>query len=452
MSVDWTSLWGDVGELIGKLNGYRPIASTTLAADLLALTTQFGTRWASAEGVAAEYQGFQSGVVGWRRRLAQYADRRVQDQDTVQAELGLQSAALQAVLEAVDRQMRAEGESVKANTVTVGAVAAPSYPANRGDGWAFVTDILDGATPPSRGMPAWRYYDGLRTELCVASETVTLECTAGSGDGVSAGGESWRVDGEADHGELDWRAEGSGQGPSFRTADSAGLIAGGSLSSVSGTAPSGWTLELGNSSTCAADAAVPFGASPSLKVSGEALFYQALPASALTGRRRYFVGVSLRAASALPGATVRLGVRGDDYSFSPALTVAGASLTPSWQHFGGWVTTPPSIPAGFQLAFRLEGTSSAQPVWAANARFAPAVYHGGVGLAVVAGESPWARGDRLAFTLANDDAGKFQTFARQHWRRQLPSVHPGDIAPALLAALWGLPQTVAPTVTDSWAS
>jgi hypothetical protein len=57
--------------------------------------------------------------------------------------------------------------------------------------------------------------------------------------------------------------------------------------------------------------------------------------------------------------------------------------------------------------------------------------------------------DRLSFTVANDSAGKFQTFARKHWGVQLPSTLVDDSQGLTYGLLLALQNTGTGTVQSN---
>src|SRR5262249_45274602 len=117
-------LFTRLGVLISRINSYGALGTTTLPADLAAVLAGLGTSWLPSEGVAARYESMRDDVTAWRRGLARFCDRILTDRDTVQVPLGLTNASQAQVLAALIRRMRDDGQTVKACTVTAGAVSA----------------------------------------------------------------------------------------------------------------------------------------------------------------------------------------------------------------------------------------------------------------------------------------------------------------------------------------
>jgi hypothetical protein len=452
MAIDYTALFGDIGKLVSKINSVEALGDTTLPADLLALVTQFGTRWHPAEGIAAEYDRFRDAVTGWRQSLAGYADRRVIDVETVLAELGLDDGAGPAeAVEALARQMIREAEAVKACAC---AAAAPAYDsANLGGGRLWLTTILDGYNPPAAGVAAQVRYNGLPSELCV-SETMVFDCVGDSViDGLAEGSEQFLWTGAAARPPLDVRAEGSGAA-SLSAAGGRTVLVGGGFDSFSADVPVGWTVEAGGDQI-SEDTSVYFRGSASMKIEGGAALvrvYQSLASGLVNGRRRYLQALAARASAAAAGATVRAYMTGTGAAVSGAISIDGASLADAWSQHGAFCTLPNPLPSDWRFVVEVEGLPAGVNLWLDDAHLVPAVYHGGVGAAVTPGATPWQRGDRITAAITNDNAGKFQSFSRKWWRAQLPSVSVAEAWPALLLPLPMMAWSAAETVADSLAN
>lgn len=457
MAVTYTGAGGlftHLGPMIARINEYQPIGRTDLPADLLALVTAFGTTWLPHEGVAATYEGFQLDVAAWRRTLAALGDRRLTDYATVLTPLNLGGGAgVRETIEALWRDMRDNSKYVKASTCTAGSVAAAA--GNSGNGTAWTTLLLDGYNAPLADSFPLAFYDGLQSQLCVPAETMVLECVADSAtDGLAEGSEAWSWTGGPPYDAYDCRVEGSGQGPGLYTADEgAGLITGGSMDTWSGSTPSGWTVAAGTGYV-SQDTTVYHRGTASAKITGGAptvRLEQTLSSGLVQGRRRYHLGVAVRGSAAAPAATVRCYLSATGVASIGESQLAGASLSTTWQAIAGFGTIPSPVPSGLKLCVEVLGLPSGTNVWLDSVRLAPAVYHGGIGAAISAGSSPWVRGDRLTFTVANNQAGKFQDHFRRWHGVQLPSILVGSSQGYLLGGLPFLLMTAptAETVPDA---
>lgn len=454
MALNLTLLFGDLGALVARLNSYQTLGATTLPADLALLVAQFDDRWLPAEGVASTYEQYRDDVSGWRDTLAGYCDRRLLDRDTVLDELALDSADLPRVLAELDRYLREQGQTVKACSCSLGAVTPASLPVNHGTGTAFATLTLDGYSKPGLDMPANIYYEGKPSELTVPAETMVLTCLTDSmQNGVAEGAESFRWDGGPHFNGLDVRTEGSGPGPILTVANANSLIVGRDFESFSSGVPTGWTRASG---TTAQESTVAFAfrGTYCVRFDGDAVLHQSVSPSRLQSRRQYHLAVALRASLAWAPAVFRAYFYSADLGTTQEVfRVAGANFpVGSWSLFGGFTVMPSPVPDDWALYLEVSGMPSTEDVWVDSLSFDTVVYHGGVGCVVVAGGDPWQKNDRLTFTVANNQAGKFQDFFRRHYRVQLPSIQVGvdPSAMGLLAALQPMGGTLTTsTISDS---
>jgi hypothetical protein len=214
-------------------------------------------------------------------------------------------------------------------------------------------------------------------------------------------------------------------------ADAGGtLLSNGNLETWSSNVPSGWTLASGTAGTHMLQetgASNVYRGSSSAKFAGQGAgtirLTQAVSPSLVQGKRRYFVGLAVKASATSAPATFRCCWSGTGYSEgSDKIEIAGGSLPTGWTRYGFFANFPAPLPSDWALKIETVDLEAAKSVYVDSVCAVPAVYHGGVGLAVVAGSSRWLKGDRLTFTLTNDQAGKFQRFFVRRWKTQLPSV------------------------------
>jgi len=449
--LDYTGAAGvfkHLGAIIARVNSYQSFGNTTLPADLQLLLAAFGTTWLPEEGVAAYYEGLRDSVSGFRQSLAGFADRRLLDLETVTRPLGLQpGAGIEETLLALRKAMRDDAQTVRSCLCDASAVSYNA--ANRGDGRVYLTQTLDGFNAPVNGGIADWSYDGKASELMVPGETMTLECVADSVmDGLAEGGEAWRWSGAPDHGPLDVRTEGSGEGPGILTANQGyNLLQNGALDSWSDVShASGWTNASGspqrlNGIVISEPYAAGFGA--------PCVMRQAVPTGTLQGRRRYWLGFSAYSTAAQPGARVELSLQGTGFAPGAQASIDGSTLTGAvFHHAGAFVTVPSPAPADMVVELRIVNPSAG--IWVDELALTPAVYHGGIGVAVQRGQTVWQRGDRATWTVSNGQQGLFQDFFRRWFRAQLPSVAGPPAQGTFLGLLFLLMQsTGSETISES---
>lgn len=428
-----SGIFTHLGKIIARANSYGPIAATTLTADLATLVAAFGTTWLPEEGVASFYGGLEDNVTAWRQGLARFADSRLLDPATVLTQFSAPldvGSGLDQVLAALVRQMILDGQTVRACRCTAGPVTALA--ANAGNGQAYLDLMLDGWNAPVLGAAPLVWYAGQVGQFCVGSETMTLECIADSAmDGVRPGDEVWSWTGAPAYPDLDWHAEGSGNGPALRT-DNGGtnLLVNGDMEVFSGNVPVGWQLIAGTAGLNMFADTLPqnvFRGTAAAAFAGDALsniitLVQPMPVGLLQGKRRYRVTLAAKQTFANSAGSLRAFFVGDGYIAGDGIDVSLLALTGTYSLLSFTTTIPAPVPANFQLAITVSGLPAGGSVWVDSVSLAPLVYHGGVAASVAAGNLPWLRGDRLTFPVTNDGAGQFQTFFRRHYLTQLPSV------------------------------
>jgi hypothetical protein len=440
MALDYvtnpTGVFYRAGKLIGRLNSYAALASTTYPADLKTITDPYEAADLTAlvSRLYADYTGFQDQVMRVRQTLAGYVTATLADRATVLDQVGLLSGAgVAQVLPALRRQMQADAQAVKKCTVTIGAPAAVA--GNVGGVNVFTVARLDGVSPPRRGGPADPSYLGALTELAVPSETMTLQCISSA----RADGEAFSWNGANAFGDLDWRGEGSGQGPGLTVLNAGNYLANGTFESWSvANTPDGWGLGAGTlvgthvfQETGAGNF---YRGTSAVKLIGNASLAtvelsQALPVTRMTPRTAYALAVAVKASAAgTVGKDVQITPSGTGYTpgADEKVVIAGGSLPTGWTVYGVSFRTPAVIPPDLAVKVQLTGTPAATPlVYVDMAVVGPVVYHGGVGAFVVSGAAAPAVGDRYTFSVANDGAGVWQSFWRRWFKAQLPSVTAG---------------------------
>jgi hypothetical protein len=460
MSLNYTKVFGDVGSLIARINSYGTEASVTLPADLTTLVTQFGTTWLPEEGIASSYEDFKADVVNRRTTLAGFVDQRLLFFDDVLSPLGLSSgSSIDDVLTALHEQFLLDSQTVAQCNCAAGAVTAPTTPQNHGNGTAFPTLVLDGYNAPLVTGPADITYNGLPSQLVVPSETMTLICTADSvQDGLSEGGEEWSWSGGPNFPPLDYHAEGSGPGPGLTTANVNSLAAGGDFESFSAAGvPAGWVIDSGTAgASIKQDTTTFFRGTSACVFTGDGTatlqLGQLIGNGGVQSARRYLLSIAVKASQTWAGGSVAVKFQSLSTGYVPGsgeqILVPSTAAPAGWTLYSGFINLPTPVPADWRLLIQVNELPVNAKVWVDSLCFTPVDYHGGVGLNVVTGSSAWRKGDRLTFTVTNDGAGKFQTFWRQWYSRQLPSAVAGTFGTALTLPFLLLTQVAGPTISD----
>jgi hypothetical protein len=97
-----------------------------------------------------------------------------------------------------------------------------------------------------------------------------------------------------------------------------------------------------------------------------------------------------------------------------------------------YINMPSDIPSDLKLVVKVTGTlTDGARVLIDNMAFGPVTYFGGTHVVLSSGRDKWLAGDKITWTVSNDDAGVIQTFFRKAYGLQLPSSGSPTIAEAL---------------------
>lgn len=316
MAVDYQTLFSDIGSLVRVINFYD---ATALELDRDAIQDQFDDSDMN-HVVTGLFQTFDSAiqnVASFKNALAQIAEARLRDRDTIINELNLPSDSIQDVIPALITQMVADAQTVDATTCSIGTVSANS--GNVGTGLVFVSKVLDGVTEPSFSYPAHLKYNGVNSELCI-NETMTLFCDSDEDSGGSEeGSESFTLNGEI--GSFDvWSnlSEGSGNGPQITVLNSNTIIANKDFEDFTSNLPDSWDLDLGTVVTHVDDDSTAgnfFRGTTALKLLGtgaiaEIKLSQSIDPSLITPRKRYMLAVAMKATATIAAGNLLIEMQG----------------------------------------------------------------------------------------------------------------------------------------------
>lgn len=425
-------LFNDLGLLIGRINAYGSYAASNFGADLNKIENGFLAK-PDIDGLFPAYTGFGDQIVQIRQALAGYCDTRLQDLDRVIRELHLTaSASIDDILNALGARMVEDLQTVNRSTVTIGAINPDIL--NNGNGTVLTTKVLDGVTQPSNGMPARLYYNGLNSELAVASETMSLLCTDDSTEGAEVF--AWKGAPSAD--PLTWRPEGSGDGPSISVSGGSTIVPDGNFELAW---PGSWLDPTGIGQFDTYDAVANPGGQfyrgkSSLLLAGVNGTATLDMTSAMnTNRKRYVLMCRILASYAPVVGTLTIGFQGTGYTpaGSEQITLGAGTFPTSWTLYNCWVNTPIVLPANWALQITTANITSDVKIWIDCLFIDEARYFGGIGLNMAPGSKPFRKGDSFQFTLGNDQASKFNEFCRARWGSQWPSSVSPSVSDTLAA-------------------
>jgi hypothetical protein len=447
MAVNYQTLFGKIGKIIAKLNSYLSFAGTTLPADLDAIITQYGTA-ATTYGTALTpldgqgtplttvYANFEQQFVTFRQNLKPFIERTLTDVDTVLSQLsGLKSNQINDVLAGLIQDMTDNSQSIRANLLTLGGITVPGS-GNTGTGTAFADATLDGlAVPLLGGGFANLLYNGLPSQLGVASETIQLTCTADSfSGGQTEGGEAWAWQGGIKYPAFDFHVQGSGAGPSVTTAHTNTSLQNIQLTSWGGTGnntPSSWVVGPGAAGTDVfRESTTVYRGKYGLRFVGTGNTQPAITQAitrTVQSRRRYLFTIRVqRDPAQAPGAgnlVIKFTGTGYTAAGSEQINVALNGIPITWTLYSFFINMPANMPSNMTLNISITGANlgSGAKIYLSSGSFAPVNYAAGVNVSIVSGSTPWVAGDRLQFTIANNETSKFASFFRDGYGCQLPS-------------------------------
>lgn len=400
-----------------------------------------------ADKIAAQTAGidaFRAGIEAARIELSDAVRVRMLDRTSIIDELDLPSETdLDTTLRRFREQMVADSETVQACAVTLGSVTA--WSGNDGNGTILTSKVLDGFSDPGDYFPADRGYVGLDSELCCTSETMTVECTADSQtSGRAEGAEAFKIFGGVPNPEdftptpyFGAGTEGSGSSddafiygphsgtlvnnPTFEdwTSDSPPVV--GSWTLDSGTNNTHWKRST-STNAYRGDYGGNFagdGAQATIQIS------QAMtPRTKFRPLQRVLVSIRYKADASISAGTLGVIFEGTGYSAggSESISIAHGSLATSWTLASFWCNLPAIIPTDFKLVVKVTNTlTNTKNIYIDDVYVQPGYWFGGLCVATVPGSSRTCVQDRWTFTVANDRAGKFQSFWARYFGRQLPS-------------------------------
>lgn len=345
---------------------------------------------------------------GWKTQLAQSMAGWIET--ALASELGMGAAGRDAILHELQRAMLDDAESVTANAVAIGTVSPDA--GNAGDARCYVT----AQTADAAG--------NLVDDERVRSQRIRIECVRDNPrHRVPVGQEEFRIQPE--------------HGPAMPTrvipvtagafADSRNAVTDGAFENENGGVFEFWDVEAGGG-VFSRDAGAGLFGTGSLKITGDGSTAGDLRQD-LAGRepvlesgRMFALGAWVHVTSVLAG-SVTVDLLVDDNDSALALAIDGSTPTAQWVHLGGFEHLPRSsfpnrvkvrirCSADFDGVVHLDGVSLGMATDVPDAGIRVAIFQGATATQVA---------DRFSINSTSDDAGAFQTFARDHLGVALPS-------------------------------
>ena len=262
-------------------------------------------------------------------------------------------------------------------------------------------------------------------------------------DGLPSGQELFQLEGQpSPESRLGWQTEGSGTNITLPTLNSYDIINNRDFELFDNiNAPVGWTLSSGvvgtdlEQETNAGNVHRGFSAMKFTGTGTDIDLRQNIGINSLQPNRQYMIALPVMGSATIDGDfTVEFHSDSGDYVAGATEKIeldstAMQALSGGYEYQTAYVMMPPTLPDDLQLRIRLEGSTTGE-LFLDSLAVGPIVYGNGVGVAVVAGETQWAKNDRITFQIQNAES-VWQAFMRRWYRLQLPS----DAAPTIADSL-----------------
>lgn len=429
MAINYTNLFTDIGVLVKATNTVANFTNN-LETEKLAILNQLTAtdKFVIANNLPSTWDGYKSSVLNWTSDSTSRIFSLLSDQTTVVDQLSLgQNTGISSVFPALYSDMVTNDKNVTANTVTLGAVTATT--ANVDAGTALVDKVLDGVTSPATGFIPYKNYSGLNSQISI-DDTVILKCNTDSEmSNIVAGNEvfSWIGSNPI----FAPNRAGSGNGPSIQPLNTQSFLSNLRMENFSTSSPSGFTIDAGTAGThIFSDTTGQYEGASCLKFTGDATqssiqVSQALTVSQIVPLKRYVFACHLKGQSGITGGTFTIQFEGTGYTASASeriqlnyTTLAGLT---SWTRYSFYINMPSEIPDDMKLVIKWTGTPSAHSVRFDNGAFGVPTYYNGINVVIHKGSTKFLVGDTLTFTVSNNEAGVFQTHARDYLGLQWPT-------------------------------
>lgn len=430
--AEYLDLFEDIGSIIKAIDIFHgtaagPTGTPDTVANLrdhLYATLNTNTSENTIRGIRDAYENYANGMSSNISRLLDLAHQRLTDRDTVVYKLlSTPIFDIQELLAEIIRDLRAQGLTFNQSVSTVPAQGS-AIAANTGDGTVYLTNILDGYTPPSFDMAPQFDYTGRDSELIVPAETLTFTCTQDAdSDDVARGEETFIVEGESGwRRQYDWLLEGSGITGTMSTDNAAGIVANRDFESWNDSnIPESWDVISGAPGvdfTPEYEVANVIAGQASLHALGDFELNQIIPPGiGIRPNRLYRISLWTSAPIATTS-TLDFDIYSEAgiVSFPPGVSTStiGDAVVPRT----ALMMMPASIPD--DMRFRLKSSAFQEEYYVDRLSFAPVRYFGGVGVNILAGSVDFRRHDRFTGAVSNVE-GTFQRYWRRRYGVQMPS-------------------------------
>lgn len=436
MAIDYTDLAQAFGSLVGKINIYDAWIGdiSTYQAELIA-TLSAEDALHLVDDVPDTYEALQDQITSWIfGGLKTQCDNVFQNPTLVTDHLALGDiGGVDEVLVGLRQDMLDTSNTVKACTITIGS---PSYDLTNADSVAILTTTtLDGVNAPASGAAANRTYAGVTSELAQDSQTVTMTCTADAeSGGTLSGGEGFLIVGNPSNTSYHREDEGFGEvNGTVGNATGTEMIVNGAFEQWSTGNPVSWTIVDGVQAVDFEESVDGLRNSSAFKLLGgntNVTLQQIIPEDRLE-RRRQYVMIALVKKDGTSGSIAFTLKEGSTMIANFTATIN--SLSAGWNLLHDFFVVPDEIESDWIARFDCDTSGCNGDPLIDDFAILPVSYFNGIGYVLVAKDEKIIVGDKISFTVSNDNAGVFQTAVRRLYGIQLPSTGSTPTLPEIYA-------------------
>lgn len=427
MAVDYTKLFTIVGKYADKVRDYYAYVGT-FTTDKTAIETVLGAQSVVylGDGLTESYDSYKTSVSDWISDLIGHVETVLTDEALVGVNFSFGSSpTLDAVFEALLKDMTENDKNVTASVSTVGSVVYDT--ANTDVGVVKVGTKLDGITPPLDGAQAIREYAGLTTQLTPTAETVTLTCVSDSETGGSRGSETFQITGTgAQSDPYSPTEENIGSPGSVSVADSSAesYVSNSSFDDWEDDEPTGWTVEAGTPVTDfkEEDTEILYSPGSSLRTltTNAVTISQVLSSSTFERGKSFFISIWAKKIDS-DNSVITLAIKHSPGGTPTDIFTENHTLDQTdWTNYCSQFVMPWEVEGDLELHVTFNSAGAGDCVFD-QLVITPCEYLAGVSIAVFGGPEKWLVGDTITIPLSNNNAGLFQNFFRRAFRIQLPT-------------------------------
>jgi len=424
MAINYTTLFGDIGEVVLAVEEIEAMM-VTVEARRTSMITQFDTSGVTPliNQINTTFNGIIQQMESMISQLIFVADARLKDRETVLEQLPkLVSTNTDNVMVELISDMITNSETVKESTASATLSSQDTTNTDAGD--LIITKLVPGNIAPGQGFKQNRFLAGEDSELPLV-DTVTVVCTTDSQQRASLGGETFTVSGIQPQQQTPFASnQGGNRGTlSLRVGNSNNRITNFfNTFSVTDT-PDDWTIVAGTPTTDFMEETTDifdddsalrfnFGTTPALSYN---IYSILTPGEVMV--LYYYLKRDATAAGTL---TMLLQIDGVTIA-TQAISIGAAQ--DDWFKYSYVFVVPDDIGLDDGTTF-LKFTSgvTTADVLIDGGVLTPMTYFGGIGLAVSRGFEKFLIDDEFIVAYTNDEAGKFQRFFTRAFGWQLPSI------------------------------